>query len=464
MKQTFKLLIVALFAGVFTLLGYKHFVEPKESAMVLKQESPAIISTNNNNFTIPNSNLDFTDAAEKTVHAVVHVKNTTITSQSNTLKGYLFGGIEPREMVGSGSGVIISADGYIVTNNHVIENSSQLEVTLNNNKTYSAELIGSDPNTDIALIKIKANENLAYIPFGNSDNLKIGEWVLAVGNPFNLTSTVTAGIVSAKARDLNEFDGNPQSFIQTDAAVNRGNSGGALVNTQGDLIGINTAITSETGSYVGYSFAVPSNNARKIIEDIIEYGNVQRGILGISGGSLNTKIADQLGIEESEGVYVNSVEKGSGADISGIEKGDVIKGIDDKKIGKFSDLVGYLGSKHPNDVVDVKVLRDGYEKIVPVTLIKLETYTLDNIGLEIKNSNSSELKSYGVDYGVKVSRALNETLRNYGLEGTIILKLNDQRVNNIEDAKYIMNNSNSNNPIKMTFVNKQGEINSFIFR
>lgn len=464
MKQTFKLLVVAVFAGVFTLLGYKYFIETKDTTMAFKQESPVLIPTSNSNFTNTNINLDFTEAAEKTVHAVVHVKNTTHSKASNSDKYFYFGGSEPREMVGSGSGVIISADGYIVTNNHVIENSSQLEVTLNNNKTYTAELIGTDPNTDIALIKINANEELAYVPFGDSDNLKIGEWVLAVGNPFNLTSTVTAGIVSAKARDLNEFDGNPQSFIQTDAAVNRGNSGGALVNTQGELIGINTAISSETGSYVGYSFAVPSNNARKIIEDIIEFGNVQKGILGISGGSLNTRIADELGVDESEGVYVNTVEKGSGADISGIEKGDIIKGIDGNKIGKFSDLVGYLGSKHPNDVVNVKILRDGNEKIVPVTLIKLETYKLDYLGLEIKNTNPNELENYGVDYGVKVSRALNKNLKEYGLEGAIILKLNDEKIKNIEDAKYIMNKRNNSSPIKMTFVNKQGEINSFIFR
>lgn len=464
MKQTIKLLTVAIFAGAFTLIGYKQFIETKDTTMAFKQESPVIIPTNNSNFSNTNINLDFTEAAEKTVHAVVHVKNTTNSKNSNNGNYFFFGGTEPREMVGSGSGVIISADGYIVTNNHVIENSSQLEVTLNNNKTYSAELIGSDPNTDIALIKIEVNEALPYIPFGDSDNLKIGEWVLAVGNPFNLTSTVTAGIVSAKARDLNEFDRNPQSFIQTDAAVNRGNSGGALVNTRGDLVGINTAITSETGSYVGYSFAVPSNNARKIIEDIIEYGNVQRGILGISGGSLNTKIANDLGVNESEGVYVNTVEKGSGADISGIEKGDIIKGIDGQKIGKFSDLVGYLGSKHPNDVVDVKVLRNGNEKIVPVTLIKLETYKLDYLGLEIKNAKPNELQNYGVDYGVKVSRTLNNNLKEYGLDQAIILKLNDKKIKNIEDAKYIMNQRKSNNPIKMTFVNKQGEISSFIFR
>jgi Do/DeqQ family serine protease len=462
MKQTFKLLVVAIFAGIFTLIGYKYFIETKDVTVAFKQENPVLITTSNSNSST--TNLDFTEAAEKTVNAVVHVKNTTNSKTSNNDKHFFFGGSEPRERVGSGSGVIISADGHIVTNNHVIENSSQLEVTLNNNKTYTAELIGTDSKTDIALIKINANKDLPYVPFGDSDNLNIGEWVLAVGNPFNLTSTVTAGIVSAKARDLNEFDGNPQSFIQTDAAVNRGNSGGALVNTKGELIGINTAITSQTGSYIGYSFAVPSNNARKIIEDIIEYGNVQRVILGIAGGNLNTRFADELGIDESEGVYVNTVEKGSGADISGIKKGDIIKGIDGKKVGKFSDLVGYLGSKHPNDVVGLKILRDGSEKIIPVTLIKLETYKLNYLGLEIKNTNTKELEKYGLEYGVKVSSTLNENLKEYGLEGTIIIGLNDKKIKNIEDAKNMMNARNIGSPIKMTFANKQGEINSFIFR
>ena len=464
MKQTFKLIIVAIFAGVFTLTGYKYFIETKDVMLAFKQESPVLFTTSNSNPVNTTNNLDFTEAAEKTVHAVVHVKNTISSKTINSDKKFFFKGLEPTERIGTGSGVIISADGYIVTNNHVIEKSSKLEVTLNNNKTYAAELIGTDARTDIALIKINTNEELAYIPFGDSDKLNIGEWVLAVGNPFNLTSTVTAGIVSAKARDLNEFDGNLQSFIQTDAAVNKGNSGGALVNSKGELVGINTAITSETGSYIGYSFAVPSNNARKIIEDIIKYGNVQRVILGIAGGNLNTRIANELGIDESEGVYVNTVEEGSGADISGIKKGDVIKGIDGKKVGKFSDLVGYLGSKHPNDVVGLKILRDGNEKIIPVTLIKLETYKIDYLGLEIKNTNTKELESFGLEYGVKVSSALNKNLKEYGLEGTIIIRLNDKKIKNIEDAKDIMNARNNSSPIKMTFANKQGDINSFIFR
>ena len=464
MKQILRLFLVAFFAGALTLVGYKYFIETKEITFIPQQENPSYIPINFTNSETIGVNIDFTEAAEKTVNVVVHVKNTTINRNSNNILEHFFGSGKSRAIVGSGSGVIISPDGYIITNNHVIVNTSKLEVTLNNNKTYEAELIGTDPKTDIALIKIKTKKNLPYVSFGDSNQVKIGEWVLAVGNPFNLTSTVTAGIISAKARDLNEFDGNQQSFIQTDAAVNRGNSGGALVNTRGELIGIITAITSETGSYVGYAFAVPSNIARKVIEDIMEYGNVQRGILGIQGGSLNSKIANYLGIDETEGVYVDRIEKGSGADKSGIKKGDIIMGIDGIKIGKFSDLVGYLGSKHPNDVVQVTLLRDGNKKVIPVTLVKFESFEIEDLGLEIKNSNQSELLERGVTYGVKVTRILNKDMEQYNLVGIIILKLNGQKVRDIDDARRIMQVRNSNDPIKMTFADTQGKINTFIFR
>jgi Do/DeqQ family serine protease len=409
-------------------------------------------------------NTDFTEAADKTVHAVVHVKNTTVSRQPTNIMEYFQGGGQPRAMVGSGSGVIISPDGYIVTNNHVIANASNLEVTLNNNKTYTAKLIGTDPNTDIALIKVDGDDDFPFIPFGDSNNVKIGEWVLAVGNPFNLTSTVTAGIISAKARDLNQFDGNPQSFIQTDAAVNRGNSGGALVNTRGELIGINTAITSETGSYVGYSFAVPSNNARKVIEDILEYGNVQRGILGIQVGNLNSDLAKKLGVDETQGVYVGGIEKGSGADKGGIKEGDIIKKLDGVTVNKFADLAGYLGSKRPNDVVEVTVVRNGDEKTIPVTLVKLETFSIDDLGLEVKNTTSAELKARGLKNGVTVTRALTPDVAQYKLEGIIITQLNDEVVNNINDVKRIMSQRDYRSPIKMTFMDTAGNINSFIFR
>jgi Do/DeqQ family serine protease len=462
MKQTIRLFLVALFAGAITLGGYKFF-EKKETISFAPQQTSNYIPTNFSS-TAEGMNTDFTEAADKTVHAVVHVKNTTVSRQPTNIMEYFQGGGQPRAMVGSGSGVIISPDGYIVTNNHVIANASNLEVTLNNNKTYTAKLIGTDPNTDIALIKVDGDDDFPFIPFGDSNNVKIGEWVLAVGNPFNLTSTVTAGIISAKARDLNQFDGNPQSFIQTDAAVNRGNSGGALVNTRGELIGINTAITSETGSYVGYSFAVPSNNARKVIEDILEYGNVQRGILGIQVGNLNSDLAKKLGVDETQGVYVGGIEKGSGADKGGIKEGDIIKKLDGVTVNKFADLAGYLGSKRPNDVVEVTVVRNGDEKTIPVTLVKLETFSIDDLGLEVKNTTSAELKARGLKNGVTVTRALTPDVAQYKLEGIIITQLNDEVVNNINDVKRIMSQRDYRSPIKMTFMDTAGNINSFIFR
>ena len=468
MKQTVRLFLVALFAGAITLGGYK-LIEDKETIVFTPQTTtpgftPTNFTTNTYSAIGAKMNSDFTVAAEKTVHAVVHVKNITVSRQPTNIFEYFHGGGQPRARIGSGSGVIISPDGYIVTNNHVIENSTNLEVTLNDNRTFKAELIGTDPSTDIALLKIDGSHDFPYIPFGDSDNAKIGEWVLAVGNPFNLTSTVTAGIISAKARNLNQFEGSPQSFIQTDAAVNRGNSGGALVNTRGELVGINTAITSETGSYVGYSFAVPSNIARKVIEDILEYGNVQRGILGIRGGNLDPRIVEEYGIDETQGVFVGGIEKGSGADKAGIKEGDIIKKMDGLKITKFTDMVGYLGSKRPNDVIQVTVLRNGKEKTLPVTLFKLETTTIDDLGIEVKNMNSEELKNRGLSNGVMVTRALTPEIAQYKLEGIIITQLNDETVKDINDVTRIMAKRNYRSPIKMTFMDTSGNMNTFIFR
>lgn len=463
MKKNLTLFAVALLAGAVTLGGYKVFVE----------NDPVVISESTNSLPVFNTNfnsdsnaapVDFMQAAEMSVNAVVHVKNTTISKQPSSIMDYFYGGGQARPMVGTGSGVIISADGYIVTNNHVIENASELEVTLNNNQTYTAELIGTDPKTDIALIKIDTPEDLPYMTFADSNNVRVGEWVLAVGNPFNLTSTVTAGIVSAKARDLNEFDNQPQSFIQTDAAVNRGNSGGALVNANGQLIGINTAITSQTGSYVGYSFAVPSNNAKKVIQDILEYGNVQRGILGIRAMNAKDAATRLSDVSETEGVYVSAVETGSGADLSGIQQGDIIKELDGVKISKFTDLAGFLGSKRPNDVVDVTIVRSGDTKTIPVTLIKLETYELDEVGIEVKNANSAKLEDFDLDYGVEINRALTQDMSRYDWSQVIITKINDEKVTNIDDVKRVMNSRDYNDPIKLTVVNREGEVNNYIIR
>ena len=324
----------------------------------------------NSNKILKSSLPDLTFAANKSIDAVVHVKNTSIVKDSDSWALQFFYGDDSRKKVGTGSGVIISPDGYIITNYHVIENSTEVIVTTNDNREYEAEIIGFDEVNDIAVLKIDTDSNLDYIFFGDSDSTLIGEWVLAVGNPYNLNSTVTAGIISSKSRDLNEFDQKNQSFIQTDAAVNFGNSGGALVNIQGELIGINTLIQSMTGGYVGYSFAVPSNTVRKIFEDILEYGDVQKGLLGVRGVALRSSYSKQLKIDETEGFYIDVIEPGFGADNAGLQKGDIIKSVDNVKINRFSDLSGYLSSKRPGDKVSVKYIRDKQLITVSVTLKK----------------------------------------------------------------------------------------------
>ena len=374
MKLYLKILGISIACSVITLLLFNRINNEDKIDYETKLISDSIseFSINNSvqrnfgNSTLP----DLTFAASKTIDAVVHVKNTSIVEESDSWALQFFYGDDSKKKVGTGSGVIISPDGYIITNYHVIENSSEVIVTTNDNKEYEAEIIGFDEVTDIAVLKIKSDINLDYIFFGDSDSTLIGEWVLAVGNPYNLNSTVTAGIVSSKSRDLNEYDQKNQSFIQTDAAVNFGNSGGALVNIQGELIGINTLIQSMTGGYVGYSFAVPSNTVRKIFEDIIEYGDVQKGLLGVRGVALKSSYSRQLNIDETEGFYIDEIEEGYGADTAGLTRGDIIKSIDGFKINRFSDLSGYLSSKRPGDKVEVNFVREGRLKTAIVTLKK----------------------------------------------------------------------------------------------
>lgn len=465
MKKVATLILVSFLGGVLTLGSYKLFLEENSNEFKpqTEQRDSSFIPVKNTNSTY-GTNADFTEAAEKTVHAVVHVKNVAVFQKPrNMWEYYQFGNGGGRALQGAGSGVIITPDGYIVTNNHVIDGASEIEVTLNNNKTYKAEVIGSDAITDIALIKID-EEDLDYIPFGDSDNVRLGEWVLAVGNPFNLKSTVTAGIISAKARDLNARDNSPQSFIQTDAAINPGNSGGALVNINGELIGINTAITSPSGSYIGYAFAVPSNNARKIVEDIMEYGNVQKGILGIRGGSINPAAVEEYGLSTSQGVFVGSVSPGSGAEKAGIQQGDVIRKIDDININKFSDLTGYIGSKRPGDVVKVVVVREGKEKNLDVTLTKLDTFRIPAIGLEVSNATAEELEALDADNGVKINQVLTENLPESELIGAIITTINNQKVNNIRDVEEVIRSRRSSDPIVITYIDLNGEVQRMAWR
>ena len=462
MKKALSFLGMAILGGVLTLVGYKMLFNEQ---IVIERtiQSPVETVQSNFNSTYENKNsietaIDFTVAAKRTVHAVVHVKNTAIRTQTN--RSDLFFGMGNRErkyeQVGTGSGVIISADGYIVTNNHVIDGANELEITLNNKRKYKAELIGRDAANDIALLKIEADSELTYLSFANSDNIKIGEWVLAVGNPYNLTSTVTAGIISAKGRDL-EGNRNIESFIQTDAAVNPGNSGGALVNSRGELIGINTAISSKTGSFIGYSFAVPSNIAKKIIDDILEFGAVQEAILGINIDSSDENI---------EGVKITSVTADGGAKEAGLKPGDVIKKLNNVKISKFSELRGQLTAMRPGESLDITVNRDGELLTKKVKLSKKDTFVSTSFNIVLKDISKRDKLKFGISNGVKIIRNGNRNLTYYGVkEGFIITKINKQPVLTAAEVSKLLDSLlDSGQPVYIEVLNLEGEKERYAFR
>lgn len=470
MKKILTLVCVSALGGLLTLGGYKLFVE-KEDKIVAQTESttlPTFIPTTNN-AVLPNvERPDLVTAANKTIDAVVHVKNTQISRGARSFSDLIYGRTEERKQIaGAGSGVIISPDGYIITNNHVIQGAVEISVTLNDNRALMAELVGTDPKNDIALLKINSDEDLPVVPFGDSDDTQIGEWVLAVGNPFNLTSTVTAGIISAKSRDLS----GGQSFIQTDAAVNPGNSGGALVNVNGELVGINTAISSQTGSYVGYSFAVPSNIARKIVEDIMEYGDVQDGILGINGVALNSEAARQLDIDVTEGFYVSGVEKESGAANAGLREGDIIKKLDNVEINKFSDLSGYIKTKNPNDVVYVQILRNNSIETVPVTLTNRSDIFVELMGMQFKDIPKDMKEQYPdlYDKGAVVMENKNRFLAEKVGIGRfyVITEINGEAINSTDDIKKLYNQYGDDFSKYLTsieFINTRGQKKEIMFR
>ncbi|WP_420553134.1 trypsin-like peptidase domain-containing protein [Tenacibaculum aiptasiae] len=458
MKKVFRTLGIAFFGGVVALAGYKIAIE--EPQVIVEKTVEPTLQTVKASYTptVINSSskpTDFTEAAEKTVNAVVHVKNTAIRTQQNPWAELFYGsgsGTKKYQQVGTGSGVIISPDGYIVTNNHVIEGANEIEITLNNHKKLKAELIGADKDNDIALLKVETDEDLPNLPFGNSDNAKVGEWVLAVGNPYNLTSTVTAGIVSAKGRDL-DGNSNVEAFIQTDAAVNPGNSGGALVNTRGELVGINTAISSKTGSFIGYSFAVPSNIAKKIVDDLLEFGSVQQAIIGIK---IDTSAND------IEGVKIGEITEDSEALKAGLRKGDVIKGVNDVKISKFSDLKGQLTAKRPGDYINVTVDRDGDELTKVVKLTKLVKLPISRyLRTEFEDVNSKDKKKFDINGGAKINRTENRDFKEYGIgKGYILTKINGKKVTSAAEAVRILD-SNSNRRFLIEMVSPSGEIERF---
>ena len=404
--------------------------------------------------------VDLTEAAEKTVHGVVHIKST-VNSRTQTYQeipdifDYMFGA-RPRQrqyrtepQVGYGSGVILTKDGYIVTNNHVIEKADEIQVTLNDNRVFTATLVGADSNTDLALIKIEGDE-FPVVPMGDSDELKLGEWVLAVGNPFNLTSSVTAGVVSAKSRKIGIYEGGEsiESFIQTDAAINMGNSGGALVNVRGELVGINAALESPTGTYAGYGFAIPTTIVKKVVADLKEYGTVQRAMLGISGGDVLQMRQDSRNKDIDfgdaiDGVYVSGVLDGGGALAAGIKEGDIITAINGKKIKTMNELQETIVQYRPGDKVSVTVLRDKKEKKFDVELknSRGNTEIVKDADIEVLGATFQEVpeqtrRQLNIGYGVQVSDVKNGLLKDQGVQrGYIILRINNQQIKSVDDVE-----------------------------
>ncbi|CAL2101133.1 Serine protease [Tenacibaculum sp. 190130A14a] len=459
MKKIFGILGVAFIGGAVALTGYKVLIEKPQ--VVVEQTEPTLQTVKAGYTpTVINSSskpTDFTEAAEKTVNAVVHVKNTSVRTKQDPYS-FFFGGDGTREykQVGTGSGVIISPDGYIVTNNHVIANATDIEITLNNRKKIKAELIGADEANDIALLKVDFEGDLPNLPFANSDNVKVGEWVLAVGNPYNLTSTVTAGIVSAKGRDL-EGNGNKiESFIQTDAAVNPGNSGGALVNTRGELVGINTAITSRTGSFIGYSFAVPSNITKKIVDDLLEFGSVQQALIGFRPHQ------DVEGV--IEGVKIDKVFEEGGAKKAGLRDGDVITKVNDVKISKFSDLKGQLTAKRPGEYINVTVDRDGEELTKVVKLTKLIEVPVSRVlQTEFEDVSKKDLQKYNIEGGAKIKSTQNAAFKEFEVgKGYILTKINGKQVTSAKEAVQMLDaNYSRTRRLLLEMVSPSGQVERF---
>lgn len=436
------------------------------SKVQVEQQQPAAVApTQSETYERPvRGGIDFTAAAETTVNGVVSVKSFGKTNssqhdfQSDPLFEFFFGPQvrprqhqEPREMqTGLGSGVIVTEDGYIVTNNHVVSGASRLEITLNDNRTFDATIIGADPATDIALLKIEA-ENLHVIPWGDSDNMKIGEWVLAVGNPFGFTSTVTAGIVSAKARNISTItksgnSGSIESFIQTDAAVNPGNSGGALVNLDGELVGINTAIYSQTGNYSGSSFAIPTSIVKKVVTDISDFGMVQRAVLGVRFAELTPELAKEKGITATNsGLYVGAVESGSGAEAAGIVEGDVIVAVDKSPITNTAQMQEAMALHRPGDIITIKLIRDNSPLTVKATLLNSDgtqnvkkAGDIKSLGCELEALTQTEMNKLNIRYGVRVKSLSDGKFKSAGMKpGFIILDINNIPVNNADDVKGI---------------------------
>jgi serine protease Do len=482
-------LTIAVF--LFTGINKHELTIAKDSALTPAHR--AVYTVKENGEVVP---LDFTGVSQEVMNSVVHIKSTRkISAREQSYNFDPFGGdpfgddffkfffgdprqerqqrrqAEPYVQEGTGSGVIINSNGYIVTNNHVVADADEIEVTLHNNEVYKAKVIGTDPSTDIALIQIK-NGNLQALPLGNSDNVEVGQWVLAIGNPFNLNSTVTAGIISAKGRNINIINDKSaiEAFIQTDAAINPGNSGGALVDLDGELIGINTAIASLTGTYMGYGFAIPSNIVSKVIEDIMKYGMVQRAYLGVMIRDINGDFAGEKKLEVNEGAYVDSITENSSAAEAGIKVGDVIVKVDETPITKSADLLEKIGTHRPGDKVDVVVNRKGKEFTYSVTLAnqkglkklveKEKRDVLDILGATFENLDAAKAKKLGIDGGAVVKELQNGVLKSQTdmREGFIITGVNKSKVTSVDDLKKELQNAKGGVLLEGIYENYPGTV------
>ena len=484
MKNTMKSLVLpfgfALTGGILAIAG-AYALGLTGKTVVIEQPAKAPVQQVSNTMPAAASAVptNFVEAAERTVEAVVHVKTTAERVQNyyNPFNDLFFGRPstpQRYEVQGSGSGVIVSEDGYIVTNNHVIKDAKEITITTANNDEYEARLVGTDPTTDIALLKIDA-EGLQKVAVANSDQVRLGQWVLAVGNPFNLTSTVTAGIISAKGRDINIIDEQSaiESFLQTDAAVNPGNSGGALVNTAGELVGINTAISSRSGSFEGYSFAVPANLVLKVVSDLKEFGRVQRAFMGINYNEVTPALSSELDLSVNSGVYVANVISGGAADDAGIKKGDVIINVAGKVVNTGADLTEAIGSHRPGQRLNVIVNRDGANKQFDVLLknklgttemLTREEEITRSFGAELSDLSPQEKRSMGLRYGVRVDKVLGGRFEKAGIpKGFVIVKLNNIYIDSVEKFEKLIGQFNPGDGALIQGFEPNGKANYYAF-
>jgi serine protease Do len=460
MKKLLSTLLVAAIGGTSAIYVQQKFFKEESFASHTINNTPVRFTSAGS---MPMNTADFTTAAEASVNSVVHI-TTKVEEKYDQLNydpfhQYFYGQPQQRIQQGSGSGVIIDKNGFIVTNNHVISGASEIRVILNDKRTYDAELVGADPQTDLALLKIK-EKDLPFMPYGNSDHVKVGEWCLAVGNPFNLNSTVTAGIISAKGRNINILENDPahgmfpiESFIQTDAAVNPGNSGGALVSTTGELIGINSAIASQNGAYIGYSFAIPVNIVKKVVADLAELGVVQRAFIGVSIRDIDSKFAEDKGLKNLNGIYVSGLSENGSAEQAGIELGDVITKIEEIEVNNVSELQEQVSKYRPGDKIKVSLVRSGKEMILPVILknkegnigvVKKEkpaekpVFTLGAAFEEVTKEEMARLK---INNGVRISKLQNGKLAAAGIrEGLIVTTIDKKKINTIDDIENALKN------------------------